>query len=164
MPFIAAHRPLHTFFIQRKEEMDFRKSIGVILFHTLSQVVVILYHEFSEPSTSFNPELFMVIAGILATFLLSFASWVLFSGSLFVIARILRYPARLEVVILLTAYGYLPIAFGNLVTILLKILNMSLYSELSGVFMFLSIVLWVYAVKISGEISGESTGGMGDGE
>ena len=151
MDILIVHRHLHTFFTRRREEMDFRKSIGVILFFTLSQVAVIVYHETRAPSASFSPELFMVIAGIPAAFILSFASWVLFSGFLFVIVRLLRYPTRIEVLILLTAYGYLPIASGNLLTIFLDILNLDMYPESGAIFVLLSVILWIYAVKVSGE-------------
>ncbi len=61
------------------------------------------------------------------------------------------YQARIELVILLTAYGYLPIVFGNLTIIFLRILNLNFYLELTSISIVLSVIMWIYAVKVSGE-------------
>ena len=141
------HKSIHNFFLRRREGGDFRKSIGIILLHTIVQVISYVYFEIK----SSNSSIFIAIAWIPAGFLISFASWALLSGLLFLIARLFRYPARIEVVILLTAYGYLPIAFGNLLIIFLRILNLNFYLELTSISIVLSVIMWIYAVKVGGE-------------
>jgi len=144
MHLFSIHKLIQNFFIKKRRENDFRKSFGAIILFEMSKLTNSIH--FGGVKVII-PSLLFFIPSLSVSLLI----WFMLSFFLFAIARTLRYSAELETVIVLSAYGFLPLALDNLVFVALRVINVTIHFQtvFFGFSLLISAILWIYAIRES---------------